>query len=142
MQSNELYYCGEFRQECRCNECAGFCGPTNGCPCNACVELVNLRVNKSGDICRKGTIENRLVLGQDNVKFSDLFYCGRMKNRCYCGKCDGMCGPYDGCPCFECLELVDIKVNQLGHFCKKGPNNITAFHLNRLCSELFYCGKY
>ena len=25
---------------CRCGKCDGQCGPSNGCPCNACVELV------------------------------------------------------------------------------------------------------
>lgn len=142
MLPNQLFYCGQFRQECRCYGCDGFCGPTNGCPCNACVELVNFKVNKSGHLCRKGTIENDLVIGQEHIKTADLFYCGRMKNECYCGKCDGMCGPNNGCPCFDCLELVDMKVNQLGDFCRKIPSsNIMAFHLNRPSSELFYCGK-
>lgn len=141
MLPSELFYCGQFRQECRCYGCDGFCGPTSGCPCNACVELVNLRVNKSGYLCRKGTIGNVPVIGQKNIKATDLFYCGVMKNQCYCGCCDGMCGPNGGCPCFDCLELVDMKVNQLGHFCKRGPVNVIAFHLNRPSSELFYCGN-
>lgn len=143
MNPNQLFYCGEFRQECRCFGCNGYCGPTDGCPCNACVELVNLRVNKSGHLCRKGTIENQSVNGQPNLKVTDLFYCGRLKNECYCGTCDGMCGPVNGCPCVDCLELVDMKVNRLGNFCKQGPTNIMVFHLNgKPSSQFFYCGKF
>lgn len=138
---NQLFYCGEFRQECRCFRCDGFCGPANGCPCNACVELVDLKVNKSGHLCHRGTIESESVLGQANIKTTDLFYCGRSKNECFCGSCDGTCGPNNGCPCFACLELVDIKINQLGHLCKRGPINTMSPHLNRPSSELFYCGK-
>lgn len=137
----QLYYCGEFRQQCRCGGCDGYCGPTNGCPCNACCELLDLKVNSLGHLCRKGTIPNELVLGQEHFKVTDLFYCGRIKNQCSCGYCDGRCGPSNGCPCFDCLELVDIKVNRLRHFCKKGTENRIVGHVNKVSSELYYCGK-
>lgn len=30
--------------QCRCGACDGVCGPSSGCPCDACVELSGLRV--------------------------------------------------------------------------------------------------
>jgi hypothetical protein len=33
------------------------------------------------------------------------FYCGRRLNQCRCGRCDGRCGPTNGCPCNSCLEF-------------------------------------
>lgn len=117
------------------------CGPTNGCPCNACVELVNFKVNRLQHLCRKGTVPNESVRGQENFKVTDLYYCGRMKSQCYCGTCDGVCGPNNGCPCFDCLELVGIKLNRLGHFAKRGQINIVVAHMHKRSSELFYCGR-
>lgn len=140
MHPSELFYCGENRQECRCYGCDGVCGPTNGCPCNACVELVNFKVNKLQHLCHKGTVANESVVGQGRINVTDLFYCGRRKNECYCGTCDGTCGPDNGCPCTDCLQLVDIKVNRLGHFSKKGLIG-SALHLPTSASELFYCGR-
>ncbi|KAG4068933.1 hypothetical protein HA402_005081 [Bradysia odoriphaga] len=140
MHPSQLFYCGQNQQECRCNGCDGVCGPTNGCPCNSCVELVNFKVNKLQHLCRKGTVANESVIGQENIKVTDLYYCGRTKNQCYCGLCDGVCGP-NGCPCFDCLELVGLKVNRLGHFSKRGFVGIVAIHLGKPSSELFYCGR-
>ena len=36
---NNVWYCGRLKNECRCGSCDGKCGPSNGCPCNACSDL-------------------------------------------------------------------------------------------------------
>lgn len=36
-------------------------------------------------------------------------YCGKKKDQCKCGNCDGRCGPTNGCPCDSC-EALEKKV--------------------------------
>jgi hypothetical protein len=52
------------------------------------------------------------------------YYCGRRVGECRCGRCDGRCGPTNGCPCNSCKALtlsgqphVDIFVK-----CARGHN--------------------
>ena len=44
-----LWYCGQQKNECQCDNCDGRCGPTNGCPCNACFELYLFYQDLEGD---------------------------------------------------------------------------------------------
>lgn len=34
--ASNVFYCSQRLNQCRCGSCDGRCGPTNGCPCNAC----------------------------------------------------------------------------------------------------------
>ncbi len=92
--STGKFYCGgQLEGSCCCN---GYCGPTNGCNCRACMLLdVQTRklekgywVNKDGATCRRGT--------------SGKVYCGRKKamhQNAYCGPNQG-----DGCSACRTLE--------------------------------------
>ena len=44
-----------------------------------------------------------------NCMITKVFYCGARyakPGECACGRCDGVCGPSDGCPCLACRALV------------------------------------
>ena len=43
-KASDLVYCGRYKDECRCGKCGPQCGPWDGCPCNACVELAGFSV--------------------------------------------------------------------------------------------------
>jgi len=59
--------------------------------------------NRDGDIVWRGMSG---FGGDTRMSPLRLYYCGKIKNECRCGHCDGMCGPYNGCPCNACLKLV------------------------------------
>jgi hypothetical protein len=110
--------------QCRCGKCNGYCGPNNGCPCDSCRAL--LRKNREGAVVRIGGDDpNRSLYGGDtglpasqvvtwirantqvlNRACFQVYYCGRKKNQCRCGRCDGNCGPSNGCPCNACRALL------------------------------------
>ena len=46
--SRNVYYCGRYMDQCRCGGCDGHCGPTNGCPCDACDHYY--AINKAGQV--------------------------------------------------------------------------------------------
>ena len=48
IRPSDLFYCGRKMDQCRCGDCDGRCGPTDGCPCTACLQLVgNVIANKA-----------------------------------------------------------------------------------------------
>jgi E3 ubiquitin-protein ligase Mdm2 len=51
--------------------------------------------------------------GDTGLLPNDIYYCGRMKNQCRCGSCDGMCGPIDGCPCSSCFLFTITRRNEI-----------------------------
>lgn len=94
------YYCrGRLNGPCHNNGwsgcCDGYCGPTNGCNCRACMELdIDSRklpkeywINRTGMICTKG--------GDGKV------HCGR---KLYWGN-SGQCEPIQGQQCGGCESL-------------------------------------
>ncbi len=101
LRPSKLYYCGRRMNECRCGGCDGRCGPTNGCPCNACFDLIR---NRDKIAVKKGSGSG--TGGDTGLRPTQLYYCGRRMNQCRCGRCDGRCGPTNGCPCNACLDLV------------------------------------
>lgn len=73
---NQVYYCGRQMNQCRCGQCDGVCGPTNGCPCNACKAL--LRSNGEGAVVHFGSYSGMagdLNLPADQVNFASLNCC-------------------------------------------------------------------
>ena len=123
MHQSDLWYCGRQMKQCRCGSCDGQCGPTNGCPCNACVELLGFvvedkklkrmvatgfRTNREGAAVHKGASDH--TCNSPAVECEKLWYCGRRMNQCRCGRCDGQCGPSNGCPCTACVELAGYYV--------------------------------
>jgi hypothetical protein len=56
-----------------------------------------MKRNSDGDDVSRG--EGDANGGDMEVPTKYLFYCGKLKNQCRCGKCDGQCGPRKGCPC-------------------------------------------
>ena len=95
--STGKYYCGMTLDGQRCGCCDGYCGPTNGCNCSACMKL---------DVGRRwlppGWLVNRD--GCPARKSQGIFYCGR---RVLVGvvNCDGYCGPTNGPNCVACQIL-------------------------------------
>jgi hypothetical protein len=96
--STGKYYCGELLDYHSCKCCNGFCGPTNGCNCSACMKLDLMSRNLP-----KGWLVNREGF-QSRKGRNGLFYCGR---RVLVGTpyCDGYCGPTDGPNCYACAQL-------------------------------------
>uniref|UniRef100_A0A0G4I9D0 Uncharacterized protein n=1 Tax=Chromera velia CCMP2878 TaxID=1169474 RepID=A0A0G4I9D0_9ALVE len=102
-----LFYCGRANRPCRCRKCPhDTCGPKEGCPCKACLTLMGFRLNRAGVVCKPGGRKGDG--GDQKVKPHRLFYCGRTMGQCRCGECDGRCGPADGCPCSDCLAVLDM----------------------------------
>jgi hypothetical protein len=101
LRPSKLYYCGRQMNQCRCGGCDGICGPTAGCPCNACLDLIR---NRDKVAVKKGLGPG--IGGDTGLHSTQLYYCGRRMNQCRCGRCDGVCGPNNGCPCNACLDLV------------------------------------
>ena len=66
------------------------------------------RLNRDGVIVHVGQAGYRG--GDADLKALDLVYCGRRMGQCRCGKCDGQCGSWNGCPCNACVELVGFSV--------------------------------
>lgn len=64
--------------------------------------------NKEGALCHHGISDSRA--GDLQLPASNVYYCGRKKNQCRCGNCNGQCGPTNGCPCNACVELVGFIV--------------------------------
>jgi hypothetical protein len=52
LHPRQIYYCGRRKNQCRCGKCDARCGPTNGCPCNACKKL--LLTNSDGAVVHLG----------------------------------------------------------------------------------------
>eukprot|EP01035_Chromulina_nebulosa_P018655 gene18655-24400_t len=141
LASNQLYYCGRRMNQCRCGKCDGQCGPTNGCPCNSCLKLVSSLIirNSDGVLVKKGLSGTG---GDTGLASNQLYYCGRRMNQCRCGKCDGQCGPTNGCPCNSCLKLVSSLIirNSDGVLVKKGLLG-TGGDTGLASNQLYYCGR-
>lgn len=97
----------------RCGGCDGRCGPSNGCPCDDCFELLQREVekavavsrvalrnadmsvtdsggeppkviNSAGDVVSKGRTD-RGRGGFTGLPAAEVFYCGKLKQQCrYC----------------------------------------------------------
>ncbi|KAI8800498.1 hypothetical protein BJ742DRAFT_780328 [Cladochytrium replicatum] len=111
------HYCGgplDFTCEC----CDGFCGPSSGCNCSACMALdietrqlpINTLVNSDGAVtepCDNGT-----------------WYCGRRMPELQ-GRfdSDGYCGPDSGPQCQSCEELQPDRYEALINHTVFGPTD-------------------
>jgi hypothetical protein len=120
-----LRYCGAnvgqsgYHQPC--GRCDGRCGPNSGCQCQAChaldeviaqrqqqlgLEVIDIFRNQSGHECHVSFCPPSSH-GTSGYKF----YCGRRVGRegyqpqvASC-RCDGVCGPSNGCQCSDCFAL-------------------------------------
>jgi hypothetical protein len=64
-----------------------------------------MKINNRGDVALRGG----QIGGSGGFTMllpSEVWYCGKRKNQCRCGRCDGQCGPANGCPCRDCAELL------------------------------------
>jgi len=66
-----------------------------------------LQGNRCGDVVKLGGT-NGGTGGFTGLSPDKIWYCGKWKNECRCGSCDGQCGPNDGCPCNACFELLQF----------------------------------
>ena len=148
LPTSEIWYCGNRKNQCKCGTCDGQCGPTNGCPCDDCFQLLldsqAVMINRSGDAAIQGGRKGGTG-GWTGLQSSQLRYCGKRKNQCLCGRCDGRCGPNNGCPCGDCLVLVgnpSVAVNRIGDPAVKGGRNGGPGGWTGLPpSQLWYCGR-
>jgi len=91
------YYCGQ-RLNGSCGCCNGYCGPSDGCNCQSCMQLdVAARVLPKGYLVNK---EGRTA----RAGSTSLWYCGAKVMSGVPG-CDGWCGPNDGISCAACQRL-------------------------------------
>ncbi|XP_013395836.1 E3 ubiquitin-protein ligase NRDP1 [Lingula anatina] len=96
--STGKYYCSQrLNGHCRC--CNGYCGPTNGCNCEACMKL-----DVEGRCLPRGWLVNSDGAAARVGPETGHFYCGR---RVLVGVrgCDGYCGPTNGPSCEACKKL-------------------------------------
>ena len=70
------------------------------------------RVNQRGVSVRLG--DGSGSGGFTGIPSSAIFYCGKKKDECKCGGCDGRCGPNNGCPCADCYSLISHTQPQVG----------------------------
>jgi hypothetical protein len=153
MSSSSVYYCGRWKFQCHCGGlCDGRCGPDNGCPCDACVELLNQPsvigdglINSQGAIVLKGY--HGYSTGDVHLPGVDIYYCGRRMNECRCGLCDGVCGPSNGCPCNSCKQLLALDKNyrplrnKAGFRVHKGSMPSIVVDLNVPALAAYCCGR-
>ena len=89
-----------------------------------------------------------------------LLYCGNKYTNdggCLCGKCDGHCGPDDGCPCPDCENTLSYILYSSGKmkcgFCKSNTLiRINIYNLKfivkensfkcNICKNTFYSNKH
>lgn len=64
-------------------------------------------LNRNGDATKHGDGNSGGFTGFSSDK---IWYCGKKKNQCKCGGCDGVCGPDNGCPCQDCYALIKVFV--------------------------------
>ena len=149
LSAHRLWYCGKGKNQCRCGWCDGVCGPSNGCPCDSCLQLlvdgVAVSINDSSDIVVKGSRKGGNA-GWIGLPPSEVWYCGRRKNQCKCGRCDGQCGPTNGCPCDDCFQLLVsagvVALNRSGDPAIKGVSTERDAGWTGLpTSEVWYCGR-
>jgi hypothetical protein len=64
-------------------------------------------LNRNGDAAKQGSA-NGTNGGFTGLSPFQIWYCGKQKNECKCGSCDGVCGPSNGCPCEDCHALIKV----------------------------------
>ena len=68
----------------------------------------HIKTNRSGDVVKQGGGRNYdLSGGFTRLTPDKIWYCGKKKDECKCGTCDGTCGPTNGCPCQDGFALLD-----------------------------------
>jgi hypothetical protein len=63
-------------------------------------------LNRNGDAAKQGNASG--TGGFTGLSPDTIWYCGKKKNQCKCGNCDGVCGPGNGCPCEDCYALIKV----------------------------------
>jgi hypothetical protein len=95
-------------------------------------------LNSDHMVAKKGSSTSKNG-GDTGLIPSKLYYCGRKMNECRCGKCDGICGPFTGCPCNACIGLIR---NSDGIAVKKGwPTKKSGGDTGGRLSDIYYCGR-
>ena len=69
-------------------------------------------MNRNGDAVARGSADKKDG-GFTGLRPFQIWYCGKKKNECKCGNCDGRCGPTNGCPCQDCYSLIQVFVCML-----------------------------
>ena len=95
--ANGKYYCGQ-RLNGSCGCCNGYCGPSDGCNCQSCMQL---------DVAARALPKGHLVNREGRTAragLNSVWYCGAKVMRGVPG-CDGWCGPTNGPQCSACQRL-------------------------------------
>lgn len=104
------YYCEVYMGKCKSRPCCdGYCGPTNGCNCLACMKL-DIQARK----LPPGYLVNRNGFVARRSPETGLFYCGRRVLDGVPG-CDGYCGPTNGPNCRAC-KVLDVETKSGGRY--------------------------
>jgi len=94
---NGKYYCGQ-RLNGNCGCCNGYCGPSDGCNCQSCMQL---------DVAARALPKGHLVNREGRTAragLNSVWYCGAKVMSGVPG-CDGWCGPTNGPQCSACQRL-------------------------------------
>ena len=78
-----------------------------GSDAQPCPTLKLTVVNRNGDVAGLGG-ESGGTGGFTGLNPRNILYCGKRKDECKCGSCDGVCGPNNGCPCQDCFALLKV----------------------------------
>ena len=90
--------------------------------------------NNKGVLATKCTVSFGHTLVGKNV-----FYCGKEADYS-CRRCDGICGPNDGCQCLACAELTEISETS-GFINSNGACTNLSFDDWHSQGYKHYCGK-
>ena len=81
-----------------------------------------------------------LVTSGHAFRGQKVYYCGSQRVGNLCKKCDGTCGPTNGCNCFPCSQLTALNAETTKNSARKKTHlSFDNVHTN---SYRHYCGSY
>ncbi|KAG2488809.1 hypothetical protein HYH03_012608 [Edaphochlamys debaryana] len=103
-------------------------------PVLAAARSPRLRLNRDGRAAFMGSGGAEGSGGDTGRRAREVFYCGGVMGQCRCGRCDGQCGPTNGCPCHACAELLGKRLAPDGSLVDVPPDADVAASLVALLS--------
>lgn len=147
LSSTQIYYCGRKLNQCRCNNCDGRCGPTDGCPCNSCKELtLSNREHINYEIkCPRGHVmklSNRETQWRCDGRNEPDGCAGNRRNQSASSRwrCSEGCD-FDYCGACYTKKLPRLVVSSNIRINCEGVKSIPSYDWFHTGSERHYCGR-
>lgn len=124
---NGKYYCGQRIEGPRCGCCDGYCGPINGCNCDACM-MLDIELRKLPQGC---LVNNQGRLAQINST-NGYYSCGVDMMGMKCGE-NGLCAACTGltrahqCQRAPAASFSDFKRRENGHLLQQIIHDLELF---------------